>query len=128
MLENNNKQTKNVFEELIDYIPEYQYDIIPKKNKSVKNKNKSNNIDIVPFDRLESNNSRFYNCNEAFLYIGKHCKKYHGKYTRDYCKRYLKECFIIDFAHDEFVPITKNLSQKQFNKYFYYSQRELKYL
>lgn len=119
------KHLKNAFKELIDNIPEYQYDIHPKCNRKMKNKNGFN---PVPFDQFETSDNRFFDCFEAFLYVGKHCKKYHGKYTRDYCKHYLKECYIIDFVHDKYVPITNNLSKKQFNKYFFYTQRELKYL
>lgn len=128
VLNHDEKHIKNAFEELIDYIPEYQYDIHVKRTKNSKKKKDKDTFNPVPFDQLETNNNRFYNYNEAFLYVGKHCKKYHGKFTREYCKYYLKRCFIVDFTQDGFIPITNNLSQKQFNKYFFYTQRELKYI
>ena len=120
-----NRSDINGFEELMKYIPAYKYDINPSERKTTKSIKRKQTIDIFPLDQIETNNNRFYDYLEAFLYIGKHCKKYHGKFTTQICKEYLKEYYIIDFIQDNFVPITSKLDKKLFNKYFYYTQREL---
>ena len=72
-------------------------------------------------------NNRFLNYIDAFLNIAEHCKQNNQKFSRENCKEYLKDCYIIDFSHDQYIPITSHLMPKQFNKYFRLAQCELKY-
>lgn len=118
-------KAKNGFTRLIEKLPTYQYDI-PKVSKNRKNYRDDSNL--VPLNILETDNNRFVNYVDAFLHIAKHCQRYHYRFTRDNCRQYLKECYMIDFAHDEFIPILSHLSQKDFNKYFHLAQKELKYV
>lgn len=115
------KRYKSVFARLIDKLPSYKYDI-PKKQKY----RKCNNL--IPLNVRDTGNNRFCSYSEAFSYIAEHCHKNNLKFSRETCRLYLNECYIIDFAHDEFIPITTNLTQKEFNRYFYVTQRELKYI
>lgn len=122
------KHKRNGFTRLIDKLPSYEYDV-PSKSKSTNTKKKSNDInDLVPLDIRNTDNNRFASYQDAFLYIASHCRKYHNKFTRERCREYLKYCYIIDFAHDEFIPITTSLSTKEFNKLFQKTNREMKYL
>lgn len=121
------KRYKSVFARLIDKLPSYKYDI-PKKQKNQKNQKNQRFNSLIPLNVRDTGNNRFYSYNEAFSYIAEHCHKNNLKFSRENCRQYLNECYIIDFAHDEFIPITSHLSQKEFNRYFYLKQRELKYL
>ena len=122
------KKTKNVFTRLIQKIPSYEYDL-PKKQRISSNKNCNNkDSDFVPLDIRNTDNNRFASYYDAFFYIAGHCKKYHDRFTREKCRQYLQYCYIIDFSHDEFIPITLNLTPKEFNKYFQMAQRDLKYI
>ena len=124
----NDKKNRNGFERLISRLPSYEYEI-PTKTKNQRNqKNKISDDRYYNIDKLKTDNNRFISYLDAFSYIAEHCQKYHEKYTRDKCRQYLKECYIIDFSHDEFIPILTHLSQKEFNKYFSKTQRELKYM
>lgn len=123
-----NKKIKNGFEMMIQKIPSYEYDI-PKKSKNHRiQKKKYGKKEFYDMNLRETDNNRFVSNDEAFLYIAKHCQNYHNKFTREICWQYLKNCYIIDFAHDEFIPILTHLSKKEFNKYFHMVQKELKYL
>ena len=116
---------RNGFTRLIDKIPNYEYEL-PKKPRNNKNYLDENNF--VPLDTLSTDNNRFSNYFDAFLYIAQHCLKYYGRFTRENCRQHLKACYIIDFAHDEFIPIMTHLSSRKFNKYFQNAQKELKYM
>ncbi|KAK8870220.1 hypothetical protein M9Y10_008097 [Tritrichomonas musculus] len=124
----------NGFRKLINVLPTYEYEIPkPKRNqkklRSIGNiRSQEENEEIYSMNRIETDNNRFVSYYDAFSYVAKHCQKYHSKYTRENCRQYLKDCYIIDFSHDEFIPIMAHLSKRDFNKYFSKSQRELKYL
>lgn len=124
----NDKKNRNGFERLISRLPSYEYEIPPKTKNQRNQKNKISDDRYYNIDKLKTDNNRFISYLDAFSYIAEHCQKYHEKYTRDKCRQYLKECYIIDFSHDEFIPILTHLSQKEFNKYFSKTQRELKYM
>lgn len=115
------KRIKNGFTKLIEKLPSYKYDIPEKQKKQDRQK-------LIPFNIRETDNNRFCSFLEAFSYIAEHCHKNDLKFSRENCRQYLKECYIIDFAHDEFIPISTHLSQKEFNKNYYLAQRELKYM
>lgn len=130
----NHKRKINGFRKLINVLPNYEYEIPkPKRNqkklRSIGNiRSQEENEEIYSMNRIETDNNRFVSYYDAFSYVAKHCQKYHSKYTRENCRQYLKDCYIIDFSHDEFIPIMAHLSKRDFNKYFSKSQRELKYL
>lgn len=115
------KKHKNQFQIFMDGIPTFEYDISNKKSKGIKNKENE-------FCKIEMKNNRFLNYFDAFLSIAEHCHTNNQKFTRANCRVYLKDCYIIDFSHDRYIPITSNLSPKLFNKYFRQAERELKYL
>ena len=118
-------KSRNGFTRLIEKLPTYEYEI-PKKVRN--NKNMQIENELVPLDARGASNNRFCDYFEAFLYIAQHCLKYHNRFTREHCRQYLKKCYILDFAHDEFIPIMTHLSSRKFNKYFQNAQKELKYL
>ncbi|KAK8872002.1 hypothetical protein M9Y10_007756 [Tritrichomonas musculus] len=124
------KRYKSGFAKLIDKLPSYKYDIPKKQKNQMKQKNQKNQRfrNLIPLNVRDTGNNRFYSYNEAFSYIAEHCHQNNLKFSRENCRQYLNECYIIDFARDEFIPITSHLSQKEFNRYFYLKQRELKYL
>ena len=122
------EKPKNPFQTLIENLPSYEYDEQMIKKNQEKRKQKIENEKLHPMSMIDTNNNRFLNYYEAFLYIAKHCLKHDQKFTRENCKQYLKQCYIIDFAHDNFIPITIHLTQKLFNKYFRLIQRELKFI
>lgn len=124
----NKKTGKSVFKSFIENLPCYEYDEKQiRKNQQTKT-NKKGKSDMISMNLMDTNNNRFLNYYEAFLYIAEHCQKNHQAFTTEICKKYLKQCYIIDFAHDGFIPITKHLSPKLFKKYFLLSKKELKYL
>ena len=119
----NGKSKRNVFEDFIEGIPSYEYDEKQIRRNQIKNKSKKNKVT----EKVELKNNRFFNYYEGFLSIAEHCHKNQISFTRDKCKEYLKESYIIDFSRDCFIPITTNLKPKQFNKYFRYAQHEMKH-
>ena len=114
----------NVFDDFYEGIPIFEYDQQKIRRNQIKKKNKNNKL----FYKIEMKNNRFLNYFDAFLNIAKHCKQNNQKFSRDHCKEYLKDCYIMDFSHDHYIPITSHLLPKQFNKYFRLVQREQKYL
>lgn len=120
--------TKNVFEDFIERIPSFEYDKNKIRKNQLKKRIKAKNKDNIQFSKIEMSNNRFLNYFEAFINIAQHCHKNNQKFSRDNCKEYLKDCYIIDFSHDHYIPITSQLMPKQFNKYYRLTQRELKYL
>ena len=124
----NKNKLRNVFEEFIDDLASYEYDQHQIRKNQMKKKRMERNKENKQMNLIDTNNNRFLNYYEAFLYIGEHCVKHDQKFTRETCKQYLKQCYIIDFAHDNFIPITTHLTQKLFNKYFRLIQRELKFI
>ena len=120
----NKKKERNVFSELLEGIPSYEYDEKQIRRNQIKNKSKKNKVT----EKVELKNNRFFNYYEGFLSIAEHCHKNQISFTRDKCKEYLKESYIIDFSRDCFIPATTNLKPKQFNKYYRYAQREMKHL
>ena len=118
------KKVENVFEDFIEGIPSYEYDEKQIRRNQIKNKSKKNKVT----EKVELKNNRFFNYYEGFLSIAEHCHKNQISFTRDKCKEYLKESYIIDFSRDCFIPATTNLKPKQFNKYYRYAQREMKHL
>ena len=124
----NKNNEKNVFLDFIELLPTYEYDQEQIRKNQIKKKRMERNKENKPMNLIDTNNNRFLNYYEAFLYIGEHCVKHDQKFTRETCKQYLKQCYIIDFAHDNFIPITTHLTQKLFNKYFRLIQRELKFI
>ena len=126
--DNGKKNDKNAFEEFIENLPTYEYDLQQIRKNQLKKRRMEKSKKCNPMNMIDTNNNRFLNYYEAFLYIAKHCLKHDQKFTRENCKQYLKQCYIIDFAHDNFIPITTHLTQKLFNKYFRLIQRELKFI
>ena len=122
------KKNKNGFSRLIEKLPSYEYDIPKKERKQKRRVSKKGDNEIIPLDIRNSDNNRFASYSDAFYFIADHCHKYHNRFTRDKCHQYLKYCYIIDFSHDEFIPITSTITNKEFNKYFLKTQRELKYI
>lgn len=122
------KKSKNGFVRFIEKLPNYQYDIPKKGRKAVSKSIDRDNDNIIPFDIRDSDNNRFASYSDAFFYIAEHCRKYHNRFTRDKCRQYLGYCYIIDFSHDEFIPICSKITKKEFNKYFVKTQREMKYI
>ena len=118
------RSKRNVFEDFIEGIPSYEYDEKQIRRNQIKNKSKKNKVT----EKVELKNNRFFNYYEGFLSIAEHCHKNQISFTRDKCKEYLKESYIIDFSRDCFIPATTNLKPKQFNKYYRYAQREMKHL
>ena len=122
------RKIKSGFKHLISKLPSYDYNV-PKKRKKEENKNrKSKNNELYPINERETDNNRFVSFEDAFLCVAQHCEKYHRKYTREICRQYLDECYILDFAQDGFIPIMSKLSPKDFNRYFQLSQRDHKYI
>lgn len=120
--------TKNPFEELIEIIPTYQYDPKLIRRNKQKMKIKEETVEKIANNIRDTNNNRFFNLYEAFLYVAEVCYKNSQRFTRDNCRRYLKECYIINFANDSFVPIMSHLTQKKFNQYYHLALREFKYI
>lgn len=120
----NSKSKRSVFSEFLEGIPSYEYDEKQIRRNQIKNKSKKNKVT----EKVELKNNRFFNYYEGFLIIAEHCHKNQISFTRDKCKEYLKESYIIDFSRDCFIPATTNLKPKQFNKYYRYAQREMKHL
>lgn len=118
------KKERNFFSEFLRGIPSYEYDEKQIRRNQIKNKSKKNKVT----EKVELKNNRFFNYYEGFLSIAEHCHKNQISFTRDKCKEYLKESYIIDFSRDCFIPATTNLTKKQFNKYYRYAQREMKHL
>lgn len=120
------KKPKNIFECFADGLPSYEYDQhqIKKNQQEMKKKREHNKYS----EMYDLNNNRFLNFFDAFLYIAKHCQKNNQRFTKDNCKQYLKQCYIVDFSHDGLIPISSRLPPKLFNKYFRFLQKELKYI
>ena len=118
------RKEKSVFDEFYEGIPTFEYD----KQKIRRNQMKKKNKNSKSFYKIEMKNNRFLNYFDAFLNIASHCQQHNQKFTQEHCKEYLKDCYIIDFSHDHYIPITSQLMPKQFNKYFRLTQREQKYL
>lgn len=118
----NENNKKNVFENFIDLIPDFEYD-----QKQIR-KNQQKTKEKVYMTFRESNENKFLNYYEAFFYVAKICKMNDQRFTKENCKKYLKDCYIVDFEKDGFAPISSHLSPKNLKKYFSSVQRELKYL
>jgi len=96
------------------YSTYYQHGPLPEASLSINLPSYEYNqqkIPIIPFDRSDG---MFDSLESAMKYVGQHCVKNHGLFTRQYARLYSPFCFVLDILAGGYVSMSE-VGKREFN-------------